>query len=109
MARCSAASARRGMILNAKALLDRNPDPSEEEVREALAGNFCRCTGYQKPVEAVLAAASEQHRAGAEAGRRGGAMSGHAGGRPESSARWTASSWSPAARHSPTISTFRAC
>ena len=46
-----------GMILNAKALLTRRPDPSEEEVRDALAGNLCRCTGYKKPVEAVLAAA----------------------------------------------------
>jgi aerobic-type carbon monoxide dehydrogenase small subunit (CoxS/CutS family) len=45
------------MILNAKALLDRKPHPSEEEVREALAGTYCRCTGYRKPVEAVLAAA----------------------------------------------------
>jgi len=45
------------MILNAKALLDRKPHPSEEEVREALAGTYCRCTGYSKPVEAVLAAA----------------------------------------------------
>jgi aerobic-type carbon monoxide dehydrogenase small subunit (CoxS/CutS family) len=49
-----------GMILSAKALLDRNPDPTEEEVREALAGNYCRCTGYLKPVEAVLAAAKER-------------------------------------------------
>jgi aerobic-type carbon monoxide dehydrogenase small subunit (CoxS/CutS family) len=47
-----------GMILNAKALLDRNPNPSEREVREVMAGNLCRCTGYRKPVEAVLAAAS---------------------------------------------------
>jgi putative selenate reductase molybdopterin-binding subunit len=46
-----------GMILNAKALLDRNPHPSEEEVREALAGTYCRCTGFRKPVEAVLAVA----------------------------------------------------
>jgi len=46
-----------GMILSAKALLAECPDPSEAEVREALAGNFCRCTGYLKPVEAVLAAA----------------------------------------------------
>jgi len=46
-----------GMILNTKALLDQNPNPSEEEVRDMLAGNFCRCTGYKKPVEAVLAAA----------------------------------------------------
>jgi len=47
-----------GMILSAKALLDRNPHPTEAEVREALAGNLCRCTGYLKPVEAVLAAAA---------------------------------------------------
>ena len=46
-----------GMILSAKALLDRQPNPSEAEVREALAGHLCRCTGYRKPVEAVLAAA----------------------------------------------------
>ena len=46
-----------GMILSAKALLDERPRPSEDEVREALAGNLCRCTGYQKIVEAVLAAA----------------------------------------------------
>ncbi|MGA3324320.1 MAG: (2Fe-2S)-binding protein [Terriglobia bacterium] len=46
-----------GMILSAKALLAERPDPTEAEVREALAGNFCRCTGYLKPVEAVLAAA----------------------------------------------------
>jgi len=44
-----------GMILNAKALLDGNPHPSEQEVREVMAGNYCRCTGYKKPVEAVLA------------------------------------------------------
>ncbi len=49
-----------GMILSAKALLDRCPDPSEEQVREALAGHFCRCTGYLKPVDAVLAAAKKQ-------------------------------------------------
>src|ERR1035437_3836852 len=47
-----------GMILAAKALLDRNPHPTEEEVRDAMAGNYCRCTGYLKPVEAVLAAAA---------------------------------------------------
>ena len=44
-----------GMILAAKALLDENPDPTEEEVRFGLAGNFCRCTGHVKIVEAVLA------------------------------------------------------
>jgi len=46
-----------GMIISAKALLDRNPDPSENEIREALAGNFCRCTGYTKIVESISAAA----------------------------------------------------
>jgi aerobic-type carbon monoxide dehydrogenase small subunit (CoxS/CutS family) len=45
-----------GMILAAKALLDDNPDPTEDEVREALHGNLCRCTGYVKIIEAVLAA-----------------------------------------------------
>jgi carbon-monoxide dehydrogenase small subunit len=46
-----------GMILAAKAYLDGHPDPSEDAVREALAGNLCRCTGYQKIAEAVLSAA----------------------------------------------------
>lgn len=45
-----------GMVLTAKALLDENPRPTEREVREAIAGNICRCTGYVKIVEAVLAA-----------------------------------------------------
>src|SRR5579883_1459110 len=47
-----------GMLLSAAALLKRNPSPSEEEVREALSGNLCRCTGYVKPVQAVLRAAA---------------------------------------------------
>jgi carbon-monoxide dehydrogenase small subunit len=46
-----------GMIMASADLLARNPDPSEEEVREALAGNLCRCTGYHNIVKAVLAAA----------------------------------------------------
>ena len=46
-----------GMIMAAADLLATNPDPSEAEVREALAGNLCRCTGYQNIVKAVLAAA----------------------------------------------------
>lgn len=45
-----------GMILAAKALLDENPKPTEDEVKEALYGNLCRCTGYVKIIEAVLAA-----------------------------------------------------
>jgi carbon-monoxide dehydrogenase small subunit len=46
-----------GMILMAKALLDENPRPTREEVQEGLGGNLCRCTGYVKIVDAVLAAA----------------------------------------------------
>ena len=46
-----------GMILAAKGLLDRNPDPSNEEIKEALRGNFCRCTGYVNIIKAVRAAA----------------------------------------------------
>ena len=45
-----------GMVLSAKALLPRNPHPTEAEVREAISGNLCRCTGYVHIVEAVLAA-----------------------------------------------------
>jgi carbon-monoxide dehydrogenase small subunit len=48
-----------GFLIAAKALLDRNPDPSETEVRYWLAGNLCRCTGYDKIVRAVLDAAAE--------------------------------------------------
>jgi carbon-monoxide dehydrogenase small subunit len=45
-----------GMIMSAKALLDKNPDASEADIRRALQGNLCRCTGYVKIVEAVMAA-----------------------------------------------------
>ena len=48
-----------GFLIAAKALLDRNPNPSNEEIRYALAGNLCRCTGYDKIVVAVKAAAKE--------------------------------------------------
>ncbi len=48
-----------GMILAAKQLLDDNPDPSKEEIQDALSGNLCRCTGYTKIVEAVVDAARE--------------------------------------------------
>lgn len=47
-----------GMLLSAKALLDRNPSPTEAEIRYAIAGNLCRCTGYGKIVEAIAAAAA---------------------------------------------------
>ena len=48
-----------GFLVAAKALLDTNPDPSEEETRYWLAGNLCRCTGYDKIIRAVLDAAAE--------------------------------------------------
>jgi aerobic-type carbon monoxide dehydrogenase small subunit (CoxS/CutS family) len=48
-----------GMLMSAKALLDANPAPTETDVRQALAGNLCRCTGYTKIVAAVLSAAAE--------------------------------------------------
>jgi len=46
-----------GMIMSAEALLRRNPDPSDDEIRDALSGNLCRCTGYVKIIESVHAAA----------------------------------------------------
>lgn len=48
-----------GILVAAKALLDRNPDPSDEELRYWLAGNLCRCTGYDKIIAAVQAAAAD--------------------------------------------------
>jgi carbon-monoxide dehydrogenase small subunit len=47
-----------GMIMSAKALLDKNPDPSEEDIREGIAGNFCRCTGYTKIIESIHTASA---------------------------------------------------
>lgn len=47
-----------GMILSAKNLLDRHPHPSEAEIRRAVSGNLCRCTGYQKIIEAIQSASS---------------------------------------------------
>lgn len=58
-----------GMILAAHALLQHNPDPDEAAIRAALAGNLCRCTGYQMIVEAVQAAAAAMRRDAAEAAR----------------------------------------
>lgn len=49
-----------GILISARALLDRDPDPSEEEIREALVGNLCRCTGYVRIIEGVKAAAKVQ-------------------------------------------------
>ncbi len=48
-----------GMIMAAKALLDRNPHPADEEIREALSGNLCRCTGYSQIIQAVRIAAEK--------------------------------------------------
>lgn len=52
-----------GIVVAAKALLEKNPDPSEEEVRYWLAGNLCRCTGYDKIIRAVLDAGAEMREA----------------------------------------------
>jgi carbon-monoxide dehydrogenase small subunit len=49
-----------GVLITSRALLDRNPDPSEDEIREALVGNLCRCTGYVRIIESVKAAAKVQ-------------------------------------------------
>ncbi len=46
-----------GMVMTTKALLDKNPEPTDEDIREALSGNLCRCTGYEKIYEAVKMAA----------------------------------------------------
>ena len=48
-----------GMILAAKALLDKNPKPTQEEVKQGLSGNLCRCTGYTKIIDSVMAATGE--------------------------------------------------
>jgi carbon-monoxide dehydrogenase small subunit len=52
-----------GVLMASRALLEKNPDPTEEEVRFGLAGNLCRCTGYDKIVRAVLETAAEMRRA----------------------------------------------
>ena len=52
-----------GMILNAKSLLDRIPDPDEQEIKHAISGVLCRCTGYQKIVAAIKAASNDKGQA----------------------------------------------
>jgi len=49
-----------GIVMAAKALLDKNPSPSEEEVREGIQGNLCRCTGYHQIVESIVAASEKK-------------------------------------------------
>jgi len=49
-----------GMLMSARALLDRQRDPSDEEIKEAIAGNFCRCTGYIPIIDAIRAAAKRE-------------------------------------------------
>jgi len=56
-----------GMIIAAKALLDETPVPTHQEVKEAISGNLCRCTGYVKIIDSIMAAAREM--AGGETGR----------------------------------------
>ena len=47
-----------GMIMSARNLLDRNPDPTVDEIKEGMAGNFCRCTGYEPIINSILSAAN---------------------------------------------------
>ena len=67
-----------GALMSAKALLDQNPDPSEHQIKVALAGNLCRCTGYTQIVEAIQAAAAEMGGAATAAGNGGVAVGGTA-------------------------------
>jgi carbon-monoxide dehydrogenase small subunit len=52
-----------GMLMTAKALLDREPSPSRERIRGAISGNICRCTGYNQIIEAIESAAGEMRKA----------------------------------------------
>lgn len=61
-----------GMLLVGKTLLEQNPNPSEEEIRTAIAGNICRCTGYIKIVEAIRATGQNQAAAAVPAGQAAG-------------------------------------
>jgi carbon-monoxide dehydrogenase small subunit len=53
------------MLMTAKALLEKNPNPDSQTIREALSGNLCRCTGYSKIIEAVEQAAEEMQKGAA--------------------------------------------
>jgi carbon-monoxide dehydrogenase small subunit len=58
-----------GMLISAKALLDENPEPSMEEVKRAISGTLCRCTGYTKIIQAILAASSKMRKNGSKTPR----------------------------------------
>ena len=62
-----------GMVLTASAFLEQHPDPDEADVRRAISGNLCRCTGYQKIVEAILEAAARMRDITRDAREQGGA------------------------------------
>ena len=62
-----------GMVLTASAFLEQHPDPDEADVRRAISGNLCRCTGYQKIVEAILEAAARMRDIARDAREQGGA------------------------------------
>jgi carbon-monoxide dehydrogenase small subunit len=53
------------MIISAKALLDKKPHPSEDEIRDAISGNLCRCTGYAQIIQAIQSAAEKMAEGGA--------------------------------------------
>jgi len=61
---CSAVTAPRGMIISSMDLLRRNPDPTDDEIREGIEGNLCRCTGYHNIIVAVRAAAKAMREKG---------------------------------------------
>ncbi|MEO0548153.1 MAG: (2Fe-2S)-binding protein, partial [Pseudomonadota bacterium] len=61
-----------GMLMAAKALLDANPNPSRDEVVEAISGNLCRCTGYEPIIEAILQAATNLRSGGGQIGTDSG-------------------------------------
>jgi carbon-monoxide dehydrogenase small subunit len=64
------------MMMTARALIDRNPDPSEGEIREAISGQICRCTGYSTIIRSIQwAAAKERDGQPVEAGAAGGGAS----------------------------------
>jgi len=57
-----------GMLMTAVALLSENPEPTRQQVREAISGNICRCSGYVKVIDAVMAAAEKMRREGSRNG-----------------------------------------